>query len=273
MQKDGFILRESQGILYYSCLAFESLPHVRHGFSTRRGRPAEPSFTLGGSKLNSPDRINENRRQFLSALHLEDTRLITLRQVHSNHVHIVEYISGQEEPIEGDALASGIAGAALAVQIADCLPVLIADPAHRAIAAVHSGWRGTLSRVLPETILEMQRAFGSNPEQLQIAVGPGIRACCFEVGPEVVNLFNDVYPGISLAMPAPERPGKYLLDLCNALDFQLDLAGVPPENRHDLNTCTRCNNDLFFSYRAEGQAAGRMMAVIGMSGRFCSANI
>jgi polyphenol oxidase len=274
MRKDGFILRESQGILYYSCRAFESLPHVRHGFSTRRGGASgECSFDLGSLFLNSPERINENRRRFLSVLHLEDARLITLRQVHSNHVCIIEDISGPGEPIKGDALAAGIADAALAVQIADCLPVLIADPVNHAIAAVHSGWKGTLSRILLQTIFEMQRAFGSNPAQLLIAVGPGIRACCFEVGTEVAILFKEAYPGVRLAMPLPACPGKYLLDLCKALDVQLDLAGIPQENRHDLNACTRCKTGEFFSYRAEGQAAGRMMAVIGISSRRLSGSI
>jgi polyphenol oxidase len=267
MKKDGFIIRESQGILYYSCRAFESLPRVRHGFSMRRGGAfAESSFSLGGSSQSSPEQINENRRRFLSALHLEDAHLITLRQIHSNRVSIVEDISGRGEPAEADALAAGIANAALAVQIADCLPILIADPVNHAIAAVHSGWRGTLSRILLQTILEMQRAFGSNPALLLIAVGPGIRACCYEVGSETANLFKEAYPGISPAIPSPAQTGKFLLDLCTALDFQLDLAGVLPENRHDLNACTRCNTDRFFSYRAEGTAAGRMMAVIGMSG-------
>jgi polyphenol oxidase len=266
MRKDGFILRESKGILYYSCLAFESLPQVRHGFSTRHGGAlGETSFSLGGVSLHSPERINENRRRFLSALHLEAAHLITLRQVHSNQVRIIEDISSQGEPREGDALVAGIADAALAVQIADCLPVLIVDPVHHAIAAVHSGWRGTLSRILLQTIIEMQRTFGSNPVQLRIAVGPGIRACCFEVGPEVANLFKEAYPGLWMAIPAPARPGKFLLDLCKGLDDQLDSAGILPENRHDLNACTRCNTKEFFSFRAEGQAAGRMMAIIGLS--------
>jgi copper oxidase (laccase) domain-containing protein len=111
----------------------------------------------------------------------------------------------------------------------------------------------------------MQRAFNSNPSQLLIAIGPGIRACCFEVGPEVADRFNGEYPGRHPAMPAPSRPGKYLLDLRQALDIQMDLAGVAHEHRYDLNVCTCCNTQDFFSYRAEGNAAGRMMAAIGMT--------
>jgi polyphenol oxidase len=241
---------------------------MRHGFSTRHGQataPGKSSLNLGNLSIDSPKQVNENRRRFLSALYLENAHLITLRQIHSNRVHVVEDISERRDPLEGDALISRLAGVALTVQTADCLPVLISDPVNHAIAAVHSGWRGTLSRVLFKTILEMQRAFNSNPAQLLIAIGPGIRACCFEAGSEVVDLFNAEYSGCSFAIPEPSRAGKYLLDLCKALHIQMDLAGVAPENRYDLNICTRCNTKDFFSYRAEGPATGRMMAAIGIA--------
>jgi polyphenol oxidase len=272
MNENGFILRESKGILYYSCRAFESLPHLRHGFSTRHGHASalgKASFNLGNLSLYSQAQASENRRRFLSALSFENAPLVTLRQIHSNRVQVIENIAGQCGPLEGDALTARLAGVALAVQTADCLPILIADPVNHAVAAVHSGWRGTRSRVLLNTILEMQRAFNSNPSQLLIAIGPGIRACCFEVGSEVVDQFNEEYPGCDMAIPAPSRPGKYRLDLCKALNIQMDLAGVAAENRHDLNICTRCNTQDFFSYRAEGPATGRMMAAIGMASPFC----
>jgi YfiH family protein len=268
MRTDGFILREFQGLLYYSCRAFESLPKLQHGFSTRHGGASalgEISLNLGNFLLDTPDRVYENRRRFLAALHFEEASLVTLRQVHSNRVQIIEEISSPWSPSEGDALATRMDETALGIQIADCLPILIADPEKHAVAAVHSGWRGTLSRILFQTIQEMKRAFGCDPSQLLIAVGPGIRSCCYEVGSEVADLFSREYPGGSLAQPAKDRPGKYHLDLCRALEIQLDLAGVQPENRYDLGACTCCNTKDFFSYRAEGSSSGRMMAVIGLS--------
>jgi polyphenol oxidase len=266
MKKDGFLLRESQGIRYYSCRALEGIARLCHGFSTRSGGvpgPAESSLNLGYSSWDSKERITENRRRFLSALNLEDSRLATLRQVHSNRVYIIEDNFTEGNQSEGDAFATGVKNIALAVQIADCLPILVADPANRAIASVHSGWRGTLSRVLLQTVLEMERAFGSRPSDLITAVGPGIRACCFEVEAEVAERFEREYPGSRIVKPAAPHTGKYLVDLIEALDIQLSLAGVQEENRYDLGACTRCNTDMFFSYRAEGTASGRMMAVIG----------
>jgi polyphenol oxidase len=267
MNAEAFVRREFQGTPYYSCRAFENLPHLRHGFSTRRGGAPdlnESSLNLANAPWDSPARVNENRQRFLSVLHLEDARLITLHQVHSNCVHIIEEIDHQWNQSEGDALITRAANIALAIKTADCLPVLIADPATDAIAAVHSGWRGTLSGVLPETIKELQRAFGSKPANLLIAIGPGIRSCCFEVGHEVAELFDKTFPECSLAEPINARPGKFLLDLYGALQIQLNRAGVSPKNRFDLGVCTCCNTSEFFSYRAEGLASGRMMAVISL---------
>jgi copper oxidase (laccase) domain-containing protein len=121
-----------------------------------------------------------------------------------------------------------------------------------------------LKAVLPKTIQKMEQEFGSDPSSLLIALGPGIRACCFEVGPEVAGPFEKQYPGCRLTRPLPERPEKRSLDLFKALQIQMNHAGVPLENRFDSGLCTCCNTGNFFSHRAEGTASGRMMAVIGL---------
>jgi len=253
---------------YYSCRAFEELPGLCHGFSTRRGSPSDlagGSFNLGYSSRDSAERVDDNRRRFLSALELREACLVTLHQVHSNRVHIIKDISGQWNQTDGDALITRVEEIALAVQIADCLPVLMADPIKKVVAAVHSGWKGTLKRIAEKTIEEMRRAFGSDPAQIIVAVGPGIRACCYEVGPEVAGMFHEEYAECGLATPA--RSGKYLLDLSKALGIQFHASGIKPENSYDLGVCTRCNVNEFFSYRAEGSGTGRMMAVIGRTSR------
>ena len=236
MPHDAFLLRYARGIPYYSCREFESLPGVRHAFSTRSGLPGAPGFGAG--------------------------ELLTLRQVHSGRVCVVERPPGAWDPPEGDALAAAHAGAALGVRSADCFPVLVADPVAGAVAAVHSGWRGTLAGILAETVGALGRAFGSRPGDLHVAVGPGIRSCCFEVGPEVAAAFAAGYPGA--ARPAPGRPGKFLLDLPRVLEAQLEAAGVARGRRYDSGLCTFCNPREFFSYRREGAAAGRMMSVIAL---------
>jgi YfiH family protein len=266
MAESNFILREFEELPYYSCRAFEELPGLCHGFSIRyrnsRDRSAPP-FNLGHTAWDPADRVDENRRRFLSALKLPDTCLATLKQIHSNRIHIIKEIPCHWNPPEGDALLTQTEGVSIAVQAADCLPVLIADPDNNAIAAIHSGWRGTLKQIATETILVMRKAYRSDPARLLVAVGPGVRSCCYEVGHEVSVLFNDTFPGARIAFAAAGRPEKFLLDLPNAIKIQLHETGIRPENIHDIGLCTRCNTDTFFSYRAEGEHSGRMMAVIG----------
>ncbi len=266
MNCQDFLLREYQGISYYSCQALESVPFLRHGFSTRR---VEAPSAAKGHPLNfensagdRTERTSECRCRFLDALQLGDAHLITLKQVHSNRVHIIKDIYNQGNPSEGDALATRLDNVALSVRVADCLPVLIADPVRKAVAAVHSGWRGTLLEILPRTVREMEKAFSSDPSTLLVAVGPGIRSCCFEVGQEVADLFEKPYPG---CCSRTDRPGKYHLDLGQILDTQLNSAGVLREHRYDMAACTRCNPYEFYSYRREGSAAGRMLAIIGFN--------
>ena len=285
MVTKGFILRENRGIPYYSCLAFESLPWLRHGFSTRRGGAGEGRLNLhyiGGDTRE----VNENRRRLLSALGLENAALIAIDQIHSNHVCAVEPAVGLHDSRlsfflipspgsieirqaeinkrEGDALVTNVANAALAIKTADCFSILIVDPVHMAVGAVHSGWRGTLAGVLPSAIDEMSRRFQSDPARILFALGPGIRECCFETGEDVAKLFAESYPGETVSRPHPSLSGKYFVNLAYVLKAQMTQSGALLENQHDLGICTRCNARDFFSRRAEGALAGRMMSVIAI---------
>jgi len=267
MDETAFNLHTTADVSFYSCRALEKIPGLRHGFSTRqRGEHSqlEQPLNLGYTAWDSDDRVDENKRLFLSALNLCNTRLATLHQIHSCRIHIIKELPDKWNPPQGDALVAGIQSMALAVQTADCLPVLIADPNGSVIAAVHSGWRGTLQQIAFHTIYAMRNAFGSNPADLQVAIGPGIRSCCFEVGQEVYDLFLINSRETLKAKPSSGRQGKYLLDLPEILKIQLHSAGINPDNIYDLALCTCCSTDTFFSYRAEGVNAGRLMSVIGM---------
>jgi len=265
MKTDGFIRHDDRDIPYYGCRALEGLPWLRHGFSTRWSGGNEGIFNLNSAALGAPDHVNNNRRRLLSALGLENAALVTLSQIHSNRVYVVETgLTENLENSEGDALVTNIENTALAIKTADCFPVLIVDPVYRAIGAVHSGWRGTLARVLPGAIEEMSRRYNSNPAHLIAAIGPGIRECCFEVGKDVARLFSEAYPEKMIAQPRPSAPGKYMVALAAVLKTQMAQSGIPLENQHDLQMCTCCNTQDFFSWRAEGAATGRMLAVISL---------
>jgi hypothetical protein len=265
MRADGFARREKQGVAFYACRALERLPDLCHGFSTRSGGVSASSglLNLGDVPWDTGDCVAENRRRYLSAIGAGGTRLATLLQIHSDRIHIIDNNAARwNAQAEGDALISQSPGVALAVQTADCFPILIADPRTSAVAAVHSGWRGTLARILSKTVAAMAESCGCDPSSLLVAVGPGIRSCCFEVGPEVVELCRREFPDAALAVPLPHAPGKHLLDLPAALRRQALECGIEPARIFDLGLCSRCTPEDFFSYRRESHRAGRMMGVI-----------
>ena len=267
MNHDAFIRREESGIPYYACRALENISGLHHGFSTRHsgvGHGVESSFDLGQSPRDASKSTCDYRRRFLSALHLDNMNLATLRQVHSDRFIIIKEKGHQGNPPAGDALVTRVKEIALAVMVADCLPILVVDPVSRVIAAIHAGWRGILARIAEETIAEMMRSFGAKESNLVVALGPGIRSCCFEVGRDVVEMFEKTFSGESFAKPHPDHPAKWLMDLRAALDVQFRGSGIHKKNIHDLEACTCCNTKEFFSHRAEGARTGRMMAVIAM---------
>lgn len=213
--------RGDDGVFRVEALA--RLPWVQHGFGTRLSN---------GWPLKAWS---------------ENGRLATAKQVHSNHVLRVE-TSGHQG--EGDALISNRPGIGLAIRTADCLPILIADPSNRAVAAVHAGWRGVVSEIVPKAVEAMTRDFGSKPEGLVVAVGPAIGACCFEVGPEVAVQF--------------QLSGRIKVDLVETVCRQLGRKGVSMGQISISGLCSHCDPELFESYRRDREAAGRMVAMIGV---------
>ncbi len=266
MSDNAFRLHETEGIAYYTCRALEKIHNLSHGFSTRHGGLSSlpsNSLNLGHVPWDGREHVEENRRRFLDALQISPDWLTTLSQKHSADFHIISAKAPQwNGTTPGDALITKSKEVALAVLVADCFPILAADPETGAIACIHSGWRGTLGRILLRTLRGMERFLSCDPERLMVAIGPGIRSCCMEVGAEVAASFDREYGNSDLLLHPARRPEKHLLDLPLALHQQLRTAGVPPENVFDLGLCTHCNTGEFFSHRAECERTGRMMAVI-----------
>ncbi len=263
-----------------------------HGFSTRQGGASRAygkgSLNLGFTVHDERAAVAKNRSALVSAVTKGSKarwNLVSLRQVHSDLVHCVS--EEGEHPLAGDGLITNTPGLLLAVLTADCLPVIVVDPKHRAVGVFHAGWRGTVKRIVEKGVGEMRKCFGSDPAQLRAAIGPGIRNCCYQVGPEVKDTFhaqfaygselfretkerNEIherYPLLFLTARAPghsELPKKIFVDLVEANRRQLLDAGVPARNISDLGTCTSCKPDMFFSHRAENGKTGRMMAVVGI---------
>jgi YfiH family protein len=265
------------------------IPQLVHGFSTRTGGS---SRAYGGHALNlgfTPDdskaAVERNRAAFSRELTAGNWPLVAPRQVHSDTILFVEAPSKSQ--LVGDGLITSTAGLLLAIQTADCLPIILVDPKHRAVGVFHAGWRGTLKRIVEKGVGEMRRRFGTRPGDLKAAIGPGIHGCCYQVGQEVrdqfesqfaypAKLFREVeerdpvrekYPMLFLTARPPghsELPKRIFLDLVEANRQQLLAAGVPARSIEASPLCTNCRTDLLFSYRAEKGKTGRMMAVAGI---------
>jgi len=211
--------------------------------------------------------------------------LVTSRQIHSDLIHCVAALP--REPLVGDGLITRTPNILLAIQTADCLPIILVDTRQQAVGVFHAGWRGTVKRIVEKGVGEMHRWFGTLPKNIKAVIGPGIHACCYEVGAEVrqqfesqfayaEDLFREVkesdavrekYPLLFLSARAPghgELPPKIFLDLVEANRRQLISAGVSQKNISASPLCTACRSDLLFSYRAEKGVTGRMMGVCGI---------
>ena len=274
------------------------IPWLVHGFSTRTGgvttayRPEQRAgeLNLGFTQPDARENVLENRRRFLEALGVPDANLVTLRQIHSSLVRRVRRADASRVPAwKGDGMMTDTPGLLLAIQTADCIPVLVADTKRQAVAAFHAGWRGTLKRIVESGVNRMRVEFGSRPEDLAAAIGPGIGACCYAVGEEVRTDFSsqfgyarelffevsdadpvrEKYPLLFLTARAPGHSnlGPSLhLDLMEANRRQLLDAGLGAEAITVIGDCTRCQNNRYFSYRAEQGFTGRMLSVAGICG-------
>lgn len=264
----GFAWREGRGgvrALVCEPLEREGFPNA---FSTRGGGVSpfpENSLNLAGFDEDSAENIRENRRRFLRLLG-GVWALAACWQVHGREVRVVRDASDPRSDEERcDALATNLPGVLLGVKTADCVPLLLADPRRGACAAVHAGWRGTLAGVAVRALERMREEFGTDPSDVRAAIGPAARACCYEVGPEVVGAFREKFPRAE-AFFTPTRDGRALADIQLANREQLVEAGVPPGRIHTLPLCTICRPELFFSYRREKRLygkTGRLLSVIG----------
>lgn len=175
-------------------------------------------------------------------------QLATLKQIHSASCVSAEGRAGILG--EGDALLENQPGSVVAVKTADCIPVLLVDERRRAVAAVHAGWRGTVARIAADAVAAMGRRFGTRPEDLHAAIGPGIGKCCYQVGAEVTARFGG--------------HGRGHIDLAAANRRQLEEAGVTGRRIYASNLCTMCRAEEFDSFRRDQDAAGRMYSFAGI---------
>jgi hypothetical protein len=274
------------GVKILQAPTFSKLPWLIHGFSTRAGGVSELNgervLNLAFTDWDARENVLENRRRFQTAAGAPDLPLVILKQFHSDVIQVFD--TAPSEPCKGDASITNRPGLLLAIQTADCVPILLVDPKKRAIAAIHAGWRGTLARIVTKTIGLMQMHYATNPRDLLAAIGPSIGPCCYEVGTEVATQFLSQFPDapdyfdefrtgdepnpiqwLNMMPPGHQpSPKGVLLDLRKANRSQLLTAGLRPQDISTIDLCTACHPDLLFSYRKQGPHTGRLMSVIAL---------
>ena len=270
------ITHAENGVGLFAVPGWERFDWLWHGFSTHRGgvsraylpegqrdsRPELGQLNLGFTAADAPENVSENRLRWIDAITgSRETPLRTIRQIHSG-VSVVAEAAAPETIPEADGIMTNQRGILLGVMTADCIPVLVVDTVHRAVAAFHAGWRGTVARIVEHGVARMMAEFGSDPANLAGAVGPGIGVCCYTVGGEVEGQFESQFRyGAELFLKGNETSR---LDLIEANRRQLFAAGLAEDAVSVVGGCTSCQPWYFYSHRASGGHAGRMMASIGI---------
>jgi polyphenol oxidase len=233
-----------------------TLAGFRHGFTTRRGGVSAAPFAtlnLGGAVGDDPAKVEENWARLARATGLAFARV---RQVHGCRVVVA---AGPGAPTEeADAVVSAVPGVAACVSVADCAPILLADPRSRAVAAVHAGWRGTLAGAAAAGVRALVDRHGARPGEVRAVVGPCIGPCCFEVSPELADRFRAEVDRTS----AERRRVGSRVDLWRANELLLRAAGIARRNLEILWRCTSCDESAFFSHRRDRGATGRQVAFV-----------
>lgn len=249
------------------------LSGVRHGFSTRKGGvSAAPldSLNLGVNRGDLPENLQENYRRFCTAIGTDTNSTVLSSQVHETTVRLCtaeDAGKGLLRPRDyhADALITNTPGLSIAVFSADCGILLLWDPVHNAVGAIHAGWRGCAAGIVAKTVHTMTQQFSTDPLDLLAAIGPCIGPCCFETDSDVPTAMEAALGRD--AVPYLEQVGaKWHVDLGGLNRQWLLRAGVSPEHIDLCGICTACHPDLFWSHRKMGEARGLQTAMIAPDG-------
>jgi YfiH family protein len=242
---------------------------IRHAFFTREGGVSEGLYASLNGGLGSgddPARVVENRRRMMGQFAFPEEALVSLYQIHSPDVIVVEHPWPRLERPRGDAMVTRAPGIALGVATADCGPVLFADPFGGVVGAAHAGWRGALAGVLEATIAAMEQ-LGAERSRIVAVLGPTISQAAYEVGPEFLAQFRDTDAASEAFFRPSERAGHALFDLPGYIGARLEAADI---GEHEiLGHCTYSEENHFFSYRRATHRGepdyGRLISAIALT--------
>ncbi len=263
---------ESRGVEYLTFPSLEKTGIVSHLFSTRIGGASEgiyASMNLSYARGDRKEAVDENFRRIAEIMGREIQDFVLSDQTHTANVRKVteedrgKGIVYQKDYCDVDGLITNERHIVLANFYADCVPLFLVDKKHRAIGLSHSGWKGTAGRMGEHTLLAMREAYGTNPEDVEIGIGPSICKDCYEVGEDVTEAFAAGFPDkVRKDILFAKGGGKYHLDLWKANEYIFRMAGVPKEQISVTDICTCCNPNYLFSHRASQGKRGNLGAFL-----------
>lgn len=267
-------IREKNGVIYLAFPALDEAGFVSHAFSTRHGGVSEGVYStmnFSFTRNDDPEHVRENYRRMASILGTDMEKMVLSYQTHTTNVRKVTMedagkgIVKERDYRDVDGLITNIPGITLVTFYADCVPLYFADPVHKAIGLSHSGWRGTVHRMGRATLEAMHREYGTDPADVIACIGPSICQDCFEVGPEVAAEFTESFKVQYQDELFYRKPnGKYQVDLWRANQIVLLEAGIPKEQIHTTDLCTKCNPKHLFSHRIMGTERGNLAAFLAI---------
>lgn len=259
----GFYEFHKNGRVYIKSEALDKCG-ARHGFTTRLGGASHgkiEGMNFGFRVGDNEGDVYENYRLAAEDLGLCYENFVLARQTHTDNIRCVtrsdagKGITRESDIFDTDGLITDEPGVPLVIFSADCVPILLAEPKRRVIAAVHSGWRGSVKKIARAAVRKMTGEYGADAGKIRAAIGASIGPCCFEVGEETAVLFPEKYV-------TPKQNGKSTVDLWRFNRDILTEAGVREENISVLGECTVCLSDRYYSYRAHREHTGRLAAMI-----------
>ena len=267
------LLRKRKGeVEYLSFPGIEKTGLVNHMFTTRKGGVSEgifASMNLSYTRGDEKSSVDENYRRIAAVFDSTPDRVVCSDQTHTTNVRLVtETDAGKgvvrdKDYTDVDGLITNVPGLILATFYADCVPLYFVDTENRAIGLSHSGWKGTVQSIAAKTLARMTEAFGTQPRDVLVGIGPSIGPCCYEVGAEVAARFCAAFP-YAEELLLHETDGHVHLDLWEANRQQLLRSGVSEENIEVAGECTCCRHAWYYSYRADQGKTGRIAALISL---------
>ena len=269
-----FKRHDRDGLIYFTVPSFDQTGLVKHCFTTKVGGMSSgrvKGLNLGFSRPDTRESVVANFEKLCSVLGLDRKSLVLSHQVHGTSIRQVtagdagKGIWRDSDIKNTDGLITNKRGLTHINFYADCEPLFFLDPQRQAIGLSHAGWKGTVAGIARETVVGMKDAFASKPEDILVGIGPSICRDCYEVdGPVISRLQENLGDWRDVTVSLGKD--KYLLDLQSTNKALLRKAGVKEQNITDSRLCTRCNSELFYSYRREGKDAGSLAALMQLIG-------